>query len=117
MEVMVGMSIAAILSLAIANNTITSLRTAHRTEAHHAASRLASDKLEELAAIDSIVLDDTYDLTENSVSYPGINATFTRVTDVTINADDTRSISVTVTSNNALLSAEVEFETTFALWE
>lgn len=116
-EILVSLALGAIFSVAISMSTATSLRISTHTEAHHAASRLASDKLEQIASIDSLDIDATLNQTEAAVTYPGLGITFTRTTTVTTNADNSRTISVDVTSNSSAIPVNVDFSTTFALWE
>ena len=117
MEILVSLALGTIFSVAISTSTATSLRISTHTEAHHAASRLASDKLEQIAAIDSLDIDNTLDATESGVTYPGLGITFTRTTAVTTNADSSRTINVSVVSDSTAIPASVDFSTTFALWE
>jgi len=116
-EIMMSILILAVISLAVSSNLIAALRTAKFTQVNHAASSLAISKVEELAAIDTLNLDASYNATETSVAWPDFNINFTRTVVVTVNADESRTIDVTVVSNADKVPTTVEFTTTFAMWE
>lgn len=117
LEILACMLLVAILSLAVGQNTVMALKVAKFTEANHAASSLAISKIEELAAIDTLNLDSSYNSTETSLAWESTNLTFTRTVTVTTNADDSRTVRVVVTSNNSTIPTTVDFSTSFALWE
>ena len=117
MSVLVAMVILSVVSLALSKNTIASLHIIKLTEVNYAASNLAVSKVEELAARNPIDLDDSFDDTENAVTTADLDITFTRVTDVTVNADDTRIVHVTVTSNSSVVNTTADFETSLSVWE
>lgn len=116
-ESLVSIVLMSIIAVAIIMNLVVALRTAKITEVNHAASTLAVSKMEELASIDTLNLDDSYDAVENNVAWGDFNFTFTRTTSITVNADNTRSVDVTVSSNSTNVPSTVSFSTTFALWE
>lgn len=116
-EILASFLLISVMSLAIAKNTISALRAAKFTEVNHAASSLAISKVEELTAINTADLDETFSGTENEVSWSTLNITFTRQTTVTVNPDNSRLIEVEVTSNAALLPTTVTFDTTVVPWE
>ena len=117
LSVLVAVVLLAIISLALSRNTMSSLKIMRLTEVNNAASNLAVSKIEEIAANDAADIDNSLDQTEGSVPYPGMDITFTRTTDVTVNADETRTINVQVASNNSALPTSVEFETGLSVWE
>lgn len=117
MEVLVAITLVAIMAAAGISNLMVALRTAKHTEVNYAANTLAISKVEELAAVDVSALDSSYNGTESSVSWNDLNITFTRVTTVTVNADSSRTLSVDVSSNSDSVPTSVNFTTTFALWE
>lgn len=116
-EVLVSMLLIVIMGLAVASNTAGALRVAKYTELNHAASSLAISKVEELAAIDAVDLNSSFDQIEEDVEWPELNITFTRTTTITVNADGSRRVDVNVTSNASTMPTSVDFATTFALWE
>lgn len=116
-EVLVSISLISILGAGLAMNTIVSYRANKIIEVGNAAHNLAIQKIEEFAGIDAVDLDDADDLTENSVVYSGLSMTFTRVTNVTVNANNTRQVDVTVTCNNTLFDTPVNYRATFSVWE
>ena len=116
-EVLVSMLILSVMSLGVAMNTLGALRTAKFTEINHAASTLAISKMEEFAAMNVSALSSSLDATETAVTWSDFQTTFTRTSIITENADDSRTVNVTVSSNNPKLATTVEFETTFVDWE
>ncbi|MCB0360286.1 MAG: type II secretion system protein, partial [Bdellovibrionales bacterium] len=94
-EVLVSLLIIAIMSLGVMKNSVVAMRASKLTELNHAASSLAISKIEELAAIDTQNLDATFSATETDVAWGGVETTFTRVTSVVVNANDSRDVSVT----------------------
>lgn len=115
-ESLVAISIAGIASLGLMNSFVTSLRVAKLTEVNYAASTLAASKMEELAAIDVSVLSAANNATE-TLTEDGLNVSFTRTAAITVNADQSRTISVQVTSNSTMLPANVSVSTTLSAWE
>lgn len=116
-EVLVSISLLALLGLGVTNSAISSLRFSKYMEVHHVASSLAISKMEEIGALNTVDIDTGLSATENSVVWPGLTFAFTRTTAVTMNADNSRSVDVTVTSNDAPIPASVTFTSTYALWE
>ena len=117
LEALVSIGLISIFSVAVVGNLLVALRTAKITEANHAASSLASSKMEELASTDPSNLDAADSGTENDVTWGDWGFTFTRTTTVTVNADSSRSATVNVSSNSSVVPTNVTFETTFVLWE
>lgn len=116
-EVLVSLTLVALLSAAITASSIAALRVAKLTELNHAASSLALSKIEELAAIDVSDLDDTFDENDDSLAWADSNMTFTRAVTVTVNGDGSRTVAVQVFSNSEEFPTDVHFTTSFALWE
>ena len=116
-EAVVSIVILSIVGIAITGNLFVALRTAKTTEINHIASSLAASKLEELSAIDPIDLGPAFSEVEEEVVWPDLNMSFTRETEVTINADSSRTAKVIVMSNHSALKSKVQFQSNFALWE
>jgi len=116
-EVLLALALISIGSLALAANTIGALQIAKKTTINHAASNLALSKIEELSAYDPKDIDGSFNSIENSIAVPGLNVTFKRTTVVAVNADNTRTVTVTVQSNSNAVKTGASFSTTFALWE
>ena len=117
LEVLVSMTILGISGLAIAVTGIQSLHVQKLIEINHIANSLAISKMEEFASISTIDIVPGMSAVEPNVSWPGLQSSFSRTTLVTENADDSRTVRVTVKSSNTKLPTTVSFETTFALWE
>ena len=117
MEVLVAVVLLGIVCLAIASNVITGLRFHKHAEIDLLAKNLAVSKVEELSGIVLDDLDDSYDGTEANLLVTGHAIAFTRVTDVTIEADGARFIEITVSSDSPYLPTPVNYSTRFATWE
>lgn len=117
MEVLVGLLLMGIIGMMFASSFTTGLRVATITAANHAASCLATSRMEELAAVDTLDLDSSYNENAVSVSWPDISFPFARTTQVITNADNSRTITVSVSSTNSAVPTSVSFSTTLAMWE
>lgn len=113
LEIMASITVFAVffLSFQAASSTATwtlgkSLRTANSYE-------LATRKLEELAMTDPSTLDNSDDLTE-TVTVDSAN--YSRVTDITVQADGSVTASVAVTPSNTKYGPGTTLVTTFQLW-
>lgn len=116
-ETLVSLLLTMIASLALVNSFVTSMRVAKLTEVHYAASTLAASRIEEMAAIDVSSLSSSNNSSEPILVYPGMNISFSRQTTITINADNSRTVAVQVSSNSEVLPTTVSFGTTLARWE
>jgi len=117
MEILVAISLMALVSLGIAANTMAALRIVKKTEVNYLASNLALSKIEELAAYEAADLDATFDGHETSLAMSGTSITFSRTTTIIINADNSRTVTVVVASESPVVPTSVDFSTTYALWE
>lgn len=117
LEILISIVLLTIMAMGVTKGVNSALKTTKYTEYNHISSSLAVSRMEQLASVSINFLDASYGGTENAVTWPGSNETFTRVTTVTVNADDSRTITVTVTPNNTNLASTVEFTNTFANWE
>jgi prepilin-type N-terminal cleavage/methylation domain-containing protein len=109
-EVLVSMVILSIVALATCNNTIKGFVFFKRVARQSYASQLALDRLETLAARDPSTLTSADSSTESQLNYR--NVQFERTTTVTVNADNSRTVSVVVSS--AALGGHASFATTFS---
>ncbi len=119
MEVMVIMSVFAVVSLAIANSTMTGLRAYKFVSVKAAADTLAQSKMEQWAALNPSEVDATDNQTEASVTSPSVsNITFTRQSTIVVNADESRTITVTVVGNASGLPSRINASvtSTYSLW-
>lgn len=114
-ELLVGMLLIAIISMAVMRNTTGALWASKLTEVNHIASSLAISKAEELAAQEAQNIAATA-TTETNLTHAGSNITFTRTTTVTVNADNSRDIVIVVSSENPNVPTTVTFQTTFVPW-
>ena len=117
LEVLAAVLLLSVISLSVAINSLNAMRTAKFTEHNHAASSLAISKMEELASIDVSNLTAANSSTESSVTFGSLNTQFSRVATVTVNADNSRSITVEVSTVDAPIPTTVSFTTSFAEWE
>lgn len=113
-EVMVAILILSVISLGSAYCTIMSLKVEKRNVRNAVAQELAVQKMEELAAMNPSSLSSANSVTESNVTYKNIS--YTRTTSISVNADNSRSITVTVNGNNSSLGGSASISTTYALW-
>ena len=116
-EALASMSLFALVGLGLTGNTIYALKINKFTEVNNTIHNIAMSKIEEFAAVDASTLDDSDDSTESSVTTPGSNFTFRRVSNITVNAGGTRSIAVTVSCNDPRYASTKTYNATFAVWE
>lgn len=117
LEVLVGLVLIAIAGIGATYSMITSLRVEKATQVHMAANSLASAKVEELTAVDTLDLDSTFNESDVVLTLPELQVEFSRSTTITVNSDQSRTIDVTVRSLSERLPTEANFTTRFALWE
>lgn len=93
------------------------MRFQKHAELGNLATNLAVSKIEELSGVDPTTLDAGDNSTETGLVIEGHEITFDRETEITVNADGSRTITVSVSSPSALLLAPVDYTTRFAPWE
>ncbi len=116
-EVLVAMSLFSIVAVGLAQSAAYSLRFQKSAELGNLARNLAVSKAEELAGVSLADLDDSFDGTESNLTVVGHSISFDRVTDVTVNADGSRTVDIVVSSPSPLLFTAVTYSTRFAPWE
>lgn len=116
-EVLVSVTLLSIMGLAVANTASYSLRAHKYAEVANVAKNLAVSKAEELSGVRIDLLTDAYDGTETNLAVTGHTMLFTRVTNVTVNSDGSRTIDVTVSSSSTALLQPAFYSTTYAPWE
>ncbi|MCO6430874.1 MAG: hypothetical protein J5J00_08430 [Deltaproteobacteria bacterium] len=116
-EVLVAMVLLGLVGLATAGSTISGLQANKRTEVTNFLHNIAISKIEEFAGMDVAQIDDGDDATETSVTTAGTNLTFTRVTEVTVKADQSRDVMVTVSCNDPRFTSTASYSSTFVLFE
>ncbi len=116
-EVMVAMAILAIVGLGVAQSAIYGIKYQKSAEIGNVARNLAISKAERLSAIPLNTLDNSYDSIESNLTAPGHTIIFRRTTDITVNADGSRSIDITVSTTNPVLLNVATYSTRFAPWE
>ena len=114
MEVLFCVLFTSIMAMGLTSSTLTSYRSYNNTLHNSYAMQLALQRLEQLAAVSPDTLSNATDSDEPEVLMD--NMSFRRVTDVTINADRSRTVEVTVTSNSAKLNTSVTISDTFTMW-
>lgn len=115
-ELLVSISIIAVTGLAMSMSVIQSFRTAKFIEINHIANTLALGKIEEFAAKDTVDITAALNSDEPAITWPDFGITFRRVSNVVVNADNSRTVTVTVSSNYHQATT-VSLVTTFAMWE
>lgn len=116
-EVLVAITLLSLSGLAISNSAIHAFQSLKFVELNHVANILAISKMEEIAARDTVEIDTSLNGIESSVEWADLEITFSRSTDVTVNADGSRSVVISVSTNDQVYATTVRFQNTFALWE
>lgn len=119
MEVMVSISILAIMSLGLGRSIVTALTNHKTVQVNSALNLLGVERLEEYAAINPQSMDnDSHDDTETglTLSYLSNEITFTRVTNVTVGADASRTVDVTVTCSHPKFPKSLSFQAVYSRW-
>lgn len=116
-EVLVSISILSIVALGIGAGMIVGLKTYKKAQVNAALRTLAKEQLETMAGINPQEIDDTYDDNETGLTVSSIsNMTFSRETDVTVNADNSRTVVVTVASEHSGFTKQLLMQSTFTRW-
>jgi len=113
-EVLVAVLLLSIASLSILQSTVMSYKTVIRNQRNSLAQQIALEKMEELAGENPANLGDGFDATETGLVYDDIS--FTRVTEVTVNSDNSRTVVVSVAATETELGGEMTLSNNFALW-
>lgn len=116
-EILVAIVFFGLISVSIASSTIYGMRFQKHAELGNLATNLAVSKIEELSGVDPTTLDAGDNSTETGLVIEGHEITFDRETEITVNADGSRTITVSVSSPSVLLLAPVDYTTRFAPWE
>lgn len=114
LEILCGFTLLALLGLGLANASIVSLKMRHKSAYHSAALQLATERMEELAAMNPESLNDgdSWDSTK-SVG----NKEFNINSSVSVNSDDSRTVYVDVVATNEAINTSVSLENTLYPWE
>jgi prepilin-type N-terminal cleavage/methylation domain-containing protein len=113
-EVLAAVAILSVVGLAVAMNGIHTYTSIKRNERNSVARQLATEKLEEFASQDPSSLTAASGTTElNLTSH---NMFFRRISTVTVNADSSITVSVSVSSNRTGVGGAVTLSNTFFLW-
>lgn len=102
-----------VLGLILAHSNILSSKIRNRSSTNALAMQLATERMEALGAIDPATLDASDNVTD-SVSREG--KTFTRQVQITVNADASRSIAVSIRNTVSSLGGTASLANRFALW-
>ena len=117
MEALVALFLFSLVGLGLAKSMITSISLQKQAEIGNLARNLAVSKAEELSGVNIDNLNNSYDSTESNLTVTGHNIKFTRVTDVTVNSDGSRTIDISVSSTSFVMTKPVTYSTRFAPWE
>jgi prepilin-type N-terminal cleavage/methylation domain-containing protein len=112
-EVLVAISILAISGLAVTQSTIRSFATLNQSYRTSVASQIALDKIESFAQQDPSTIQTSSNESNNSVTHSGLQ--FLRSTSVAVNSDGSRTITVSVASQNGW-PGSASLSTTLPLW-
>ena len=116
-ELMLGILIISIMGLATMSSIVGSYRIAARLELNYSAHFLAIAKAEELSSIKVDNLDASDSSSETGLLAPGYNLTFSRVTTITVNADETRDIAIQVSNEEGPYTVQITYNTTLSSWQ
>lgn len=112
-ETVVTLLLFAVIALGITQSSMLSIQVRNRSLHNSTAMQIALESLESFVGIDPSILSDTND---SSTTVNRDNLNFTRVVNITVNSDSSRTVSVTVTDSNLLVGAHANVENTFPLW-
>ena len=113
MEVLVGLLLLSMMGLGLTMSTTMATRTRGVTVRDSAAMQIAMEALENLSSSDPTGLDNNDDST-TSIERAG--NVYSRQIDVTVNADHTRTVAITVTGAQASLGGSVSLSETLIPW-
>ena len=113
-ETLLAVSLLSVAAMGVAMSAIESQRITKRNLRNSYAAQLALEKMEQLAATDPSTLSSLSNSTETSLTKD--NVAFTRQTTIVVNADASRTVTVSVTGNQASLGGQSTFTDTFPLW-
>ena len=116
LEVLVATLLLMITGAGILANMLYSMQTSKFIEANHAASSLAADRMEQLAAVDILDLNSAYNEDNVAVTWPGLDLDFVRTTVVTTNSDGSRTAVVNVRTIHFAMPTSVTFQDNFYAW-
>lgn len=113
-EVLVGIIILSIMALGLMRSTLMSLRIREHSVRSSYAMQIAADTIETYSAINPSSLTDSNDLTDVVTR---IGVSFNRVVNVTVNADDSRTIDVAITPVTIKLGGQADLSVVVIPWE
>ena len=116
-DLMVSITLIGIASVGLLGSVSVSMNAFKYSEYNLIAHNLASSKLEHLASINSSSLDSSLSGTETGLSSSGTNMTFSRTTTVTVSADGSKKVVVSVTGSDSRYPHTITKESTYSVWE
>ena len=114
LDVLIALVLISLISAGLTLNSITASQALLKLQRKIYSQQLAQSKLEEFAMIDPSLLDDSYDDLELGVQAEGID--FVRQVDVTVNADGSRSVEVSVAPASTSPNGGVTLTNRFVEW-
>lgn len=112
-ELMLVLILLGIFGLSLLRANLMSVSSHGAAEMEALASEIGAEAMEEYAGIDPINLDDADDRSDTVERGTHV---FNRVVNVTVNADSSRTIVVTIASQNPRYTTSVTFQNRFAKW-
>ncbi len=116
-EVLVAISLFAVVALALTQSAIFGMRFQLQAQIGNLARNLAVSKAEQLAGVQIGDLNSSYNLTEPNLIVTGHKIAFTRTTSISVNTDGSRTVNIIVSSASSYLPKPVSYTTRFAPWE
>lgn len=116
-EILFSILIIAIAAGGIMSHAYTSLTLTNRLELSQAAHGLALSKVELLSSTNTSDLTAADNSVESNLTVTGMSTTFTRTTTIVVAADDSRHVTVSVSTQTGRQPVTTSYETTWAVWE
>lgn len=112
-ELMLVIVLLALFGLTLLRANMMTLQSRGTAELQSLAAQIGAESMEEYAGIDPINLDNADDR-DDTVTRK--NHQFARSINVTVNSDQSRTVSVDITSLNPRFRASVNYSSRFAMW-
>jgi len=112
-EALVSLAIFLLFFLGLATYMQLAIWSRGKIKREITAQALVLDKIEEFSMINPLQLTDNNDLTEEIKED---NHSYTRIIDITVNADKSRSVDVSVTGNATVFNVSTKAKTYLPLW-
>lgn len=119
LEVIFSIVIISLVMASMTKNMMIAMKIFKQRDVSEAAFDLAVDRVEHLSVQNAVELSDSNDEVESNLTSATLssNMKFTRTTNITVNADNSRTVDVTVTSNSSKYPVTKNYSIVMAVWE